>query len=60
MPPIGDISIAHMLEAMTHDKKMVAGKLHYVLPTKIGGWTIVDDLTEKELKKALAHLGLQK
>ncbi len=60
LPPIGDISIAQMLDAMKHDKKMVAGKLHYVLPTKIGGWTIVDDLTEKELKKALTHLGLQK
>ncbi|MFN7981520.1 MAG: 3-dehydroquinate synthase [Vicinamibacterales bacterium] len=60
LPPIGDISIAQMLEAMTHDKKMVAGKLHYVLPTAIGAWTIVDDLTEKELKKALTHLGLQK
>ena len=60
LPPIGDISMKDVLDAMKHDKKMVAGKLHYVLPTKIGGWTIVDDLTEKELKKALTHLGLQK
>ena len=39
-----------MLEAMQHDKKIVAGTLHFVLPTAIGATTIVDDVTEKEMK----------
>ena len=33
---------------MRHDKKVVAGRLHFVLPTAIGATTIVDDVTEKE------------
>ena len=60
LPPIGDISTAQVLEAMTHDKKIVAGRLHYVLPTAIGATTIVDDVSEKEVKTALTRLGLQK
>ena len=31
LPPIADVSPAEMLEAMKHDKKMVAGRLHVVL-----------------------------
>ena len=33
---------------MQHDKKIVAGTLHFVLPTAIGATAIVDDVTEKE------------
>jgi 3-dehydroquinate synthase len=60
LPPIGDISLKDVLDAMKHDKKMIAGRLHFVLPTGIGSWAIVDDVTEKEMKKALSRLGLQK
>ena len=60
LPPIGDISVAAVLDAMQHDKKMVAGRLHFVLPTAIGATAIVDDVTEKEMKKALTRLGLKK
>lgn len=60
LPPIGDISLKEMLDAMKHDKKMIAGRLHFVLPTGIGSWAIVDDVTEKEMKKALSRLGLKK
>ena len=49
-----------MLEAMQHDKKMVAGRLHFVLPTAIGATAIVDDVTEKEMKKALAAVGFHR
>jgi 3-dehydroquinate synthetase len=47
-----------MLEAMRHDKKVVGGKLHYVLPTAIGATTIVDDVTERELRGALKRIGV--
>jgi 3-dehydroquinate synthase len=60
LPPIGDLSAARMLEAIQHDKKVVAGRLHYVLPTGIGGTAIVDDVTEKEIRGALLKLGFRK
>jgi 3-dehydroquinate synthase len=60
LPPIGDIGAASVLEAMQHDKKMIAGRLHFVLPTAIGATAIVDDVTKKEMTKALARLGLKK
>jgi 3-dehydroquinate synthase len=60
LPPIGDVSTREMLDAMQHDKKMVAGRLNYVLPTGIGSTSIVDDITEKEMKTALVRVGLKK
>jgi 3-dehydroquinate synthase len=60
LPPITDISSADILEAMHHDKKMVAGRLNFVLPTAIGATTIVDDVTEKEMKAALRAVGFKK
>jgi 3-dehydroquinate synthase len=60
LPPIGDISMAEVLDAMKHDKKMVDGRLHFVLPTAIGTTAIVDDVTEKEMRKALVRVGLTK
>jgi 3-dehydroquinate synthase len=59
LPPIGDISIAQVLDAMKHDKKMVAGRLHYVLPTALGATAIVDDVTESEMRSALTEVGLK-
>jgi 3-dehydroquinate synthase len=59
LPPIADISVAHIIEAMQHDKKTVAGRLHFVLPTTIGATTIVDDVTEKEVKAALKKVGFR-
>jgi 3-dehydroquinate synthase len=60
LPPIADISTAQILEAMKHDKKVVAGRLHFVLPTAIGATTIVDDVTEQEIRKALKRVGFAK
>ena len=41
---------------MQHDKKMVAGRLHFVLPTAIGATAIVDDVTEKEQRSCAEAL----
>ncbi|MBW8863090.1 MAG: 3-dehydroquinate synthase, partial [Acidobacteria bacterium] len=60
LPPVADLSAAQMLEAMQHDKKVVAGRLHFVLPTAVGATTIVDDVTEKELRAALKQAGFAK
>ena len=60
LPPIVDISATEMLEAVQHDKKMVAGRLHFLLPTAIGATTIVDDVTEKEIRDAMKKVGFAK
>jgi 3-dehydroquinate synthase len=60
LPPIADINTREMLDAMRHDKKMVAGRLNFVLPTSVGSTTIVDDITEKEMKTALVKVGLKR
>jgi 3-dehydroquinate synthase len=60
LPPIADVPSAQILEAIRHDKKVVAGTLHFVLPTAIGATTIVDDVTEKEIRVALKRVGFKK
>ena len=60
LPPVADLSAAQMLDAIRHDKKVVAGTLHFVLPTAIGATAIVDDVTEKEMKAAMLRLGFKK
>ncbi len=60
LPAIADVSIAQILEAMRHDKKVVSGRLHYVLPTAVGATAIVNDVTEKELKAALKAVGFRR
>jgi 3-dehydroquinate synthase len=59
LPPIADVSAGHIIDAMKHDKKMVAGRLHFVLPIAIGATTIVDDVTEKEMRGALKAVGFK-
>jgi 3-dehydroquinate synthase len=60
LPPIADVSAGQIMDAMRHDKKMIAGRLHFVLPTAIGATTIVDDVTEKEMRRALESVGFRK
>ncbi len=57
LPPIADLTTGQMLEAMRHDKKVVAGTLHFVLPTAIGATSIVDDVSDQEMKNALDAVG---
>jgi 3-dehydroquinate synthase len=57
LPTIADLPAGQILEAMRLDKKVVNGTLHFVLATDIGAWTMVDDVTEKELGRALRKVG---
>jgi 3-dehydroquinate synthase len=59
LPPIADVTVNEICEAMQHDKKMVAGRLHFVLPTSVGSSTIVDDVTEAEMRRALKRVGFK-
>lgn len=56
LPAVADVPISDVLEAITHDKKIVAGQLHYVLPTKIGACEVVPDVTKSEIEGALRSL----
>jgi 3-dehydroquinate synthase len=57
LPSIADLAIADMVEAMRRDKKVVEGRLHYVLATAIGEHAVVDDVSERELSDALTRVG---
>jgi len=59
LPPIADLKTSEILDAMRHDKKVIDGRLHFVLPTAVGATTIVDDVSEKEMKAALKKVGFR-
>ncbi len=59
LPPIGDLSTADVLEAIRRDKKVVNGRLHFVIAIGIGATMTVDDVTEQELAAVLGRLGLK-
>jgi 3-dehydroquinate synthase len=59
LPPVDDLSMADILGAIGRDKKVVHGRLHFVLATAIGATTTVDDVTEDELRHVLGGLGLK-
>jgi len=60
LPPIADLRVDEAVEAIRRDKKVVAGRLHFVMPAAIGRATIVDDVEEDELAEALARTGLRR
>ena len=59
LPTVVDLSSGQALEAIGHDKKVVAGRLHFVLPTSIGSTDIVTGVTLEEIAAALKNLGLK-
>jgi 3-dehydroquinate synthase len=58
LPAVADLSGAQVLEAIRRDKKVVAGRLQFVLPIAIGATRIVDDVRSEELSEALTRVGL--
>ena len=59
LPSINDLSPAPLVEAIRRDKKVLHGTLHFVLPTAMGETVIVDDVTEKEIARALRAIGVR-
>jgi len=59
LPPIADLSTADVMEAVRRDKKVVHGRLHFVIAIQIGATMTIDDVTEDELKAVLGRLGLK-
>ena len=59
LPAVADLSAQQAVETIARDKKVIAGKLHFVLPLAIGSTTTVTDVTVEELIAAARGLGLQ-
>ena len=59
LPPVRDLSVRSALEAISHDKKVVNGTLHFVLARGIGDTSIVPDVHTRELAEAIRSLGLR-
>ena len=59
LPAVADLSAMQVVEAVSRDKKVIAGTLHYVLPTSIGSTSIATDVTTEELTAALRAIGLR-
>lgn len=55
-PPIPDIPAERFLEHLRHDKKIVAGTLHYVLLRGIGEAIVTEGIGEGDLLAALEYL----
>ena len=60
LPPISDLPIGEVMEGVRRDKKVVHGKLHFVIAIQIGATMTIDDVTEEELTATLERLGLKR
>ena len=60
LPPVVDLRIADVIEVIRRDKKVVSGKLHFVIAIQVGATMTVDDVTEDELNGVLERLGLKR
>jgi len=59
LPSVSNLSTASIVESVRRDKKVLHGKLHVVLPTAIGKTEIVNDVTEREIVRALKSIGIR-
>ena len=60
LPLVTDLSIRPALEAITHDKKVMGGRLHFVLARGLGATAIVSDVEPKEIAAAMNSLGMRR
>jgi len=58
LPSVVDVPVREALAAVSHDKKVVNGRLHFVLVHGSGATTVAD-VTTKELRAALGTLGIR-
>jgi len=53
IPPLDGIPAENLLARLVHDKKTVQGKVHFVLPVRIGEVTVVSGIDEKLVLQAI-------
>jgi 3-dehydroquinate synthase len=56
LPRVDDVPARAVLAAISRDKKIVAGTLHFVAATALGKTTTLTDVTEQEVRAALKGL----
>lgn len=59
LPSTADLKATDVLDAIQKDKKVSQGRLHFVLPIRLGATTIVSDVTPKELTAALRAIDIR-
>ena len=59
VPSVADLPVPDVMDAIRRDKKVVNGRLHFVIAIAIGATMTVDDVTEDELRAVLLRLGLK-
>ena len=59
LPRVTDLSIADALDVVARDKKVVRGRLHFVLARGLGATEIVTNVTRRDLQAAMRHLGMK-
>ena len=55
LPPLSDLDPDRLLSRLGSDKKTLAGKVHFVLPTAIGEVKIVSGVEQSVIRKAIAE-----
>ncbi len=52
LPPISDLAAARVLDLLPRDKKAVAGRIHWVLPERVGKVKIIADVPTAAVRAA--------
>jgi 3-dehydroquinate synthase len=52
-PPVSDLPVPGIIDALGRDKKVRAGRVVFVLPTAVGRVVVRDDVTRPEIRRAL-------
>ena len=60
LPSVSDLAATSIMEAVRRDKKVLRGRLHMVLPTCLGETEIHPDVTDREIIRALASIGIRR
>ncbi len=55
-PSIGDLDVGDVIAAMRHDKKVVHGRLPFILPTSLGEVVVRDDVPPATVRAAVRRL----
>jgi len=53
IPAVDGIAAERLLARLVHDKKTVQGKVHFVLPVRIGEVTVVSGVDERAVRESL-------
>jgi 3-dehydroquinate synthase len=53
IPPLDGIRVESIFARLAHDKKTVQGKVHFILPVRIGEVTVVSGVDEKLIREAI-------